>query len=109
MATDSLQSAVNGGAYLTEKELAKIAELKSLISKEKAIDIVKNNKKLLIDENIKSATANLSQTYSSEDETKYVWRINLSDPRDVDYQEKDSYRAYANAVVDAKTGEIIKR
>lgn len=99
----------SGGITLTEEELAKIKELESLISKEKAIELVTKNKSLYIDENLMSYNAYLSKSggYGSS-KSSYVWVIDLRDARPVDYEkDTDYYRAYANATVDAKTGKIL--
>lgn len=96
-------------ASLTEEEIAKIRELENLISKNKAIEIVTSNPYLYIDKNLISYTATLHKTYMTSDkEGIYVWRIELEDNRPVDYsRDEDTYRAYANATVDAKTGKIL--
>lgn len=92
---------------LTEQELAKILEMKELISKENAIDIVASQKNiLLLDDNAKAVNANLTQSYSGG-ENSYIWSISFNDPRDVEYNSKDTYRAYARATVDAKTGKLL--
>jgi len=99
------ESAVGG---LTEQEIAKIEELSGLISKEEAINAIKNEKDLLLDENLISASASLLKAYTKKgQETNYIWRISLEDNRKVDYETGDIYRAYASATVDAKTGKII--
>ncbi len=101
-------AAVENGAGLTEKELEKIAELADLITKEAAIKSVRENKSLLMDKSMISVNASLS-TYGNyyEKEKRYVWNIRFSDPTPADYENNDYYRAYANATVDAKTGELI--
>ena len=98
-----------GAVTLTEEELAKIRELESLISKDKAIELVTENKSLYIDKNLLSYNAYLSKAggFNNKDGT-YVWNIELRDARPVDYEkDKDYYRAYAYATVDAKTGKIL--
>ena len=97
---------------LTEEEISKIEELSNLISKEDAIAKITKNKYLLLDNTAKEITASLTQrdTYLSKKEgtkTDYYWNISFLDPRKPDYNKNDIYRATANAVVNAKTGEII--
>lgn len=100
MATGSAMK--DGG--LTQQELDKIADLQKLISKQKAIDIISNHKKLYIDKSLNSYDANLEQVADGQ----YVWYISLNDSRPYDVKkEKEYYRAYANATVDAKTGKIL--
>lgn len=103
------QDSAMGGVELTEQELEKIAEMKELISKEEAIKIITGEESFYIDENAKAVNARLTTTYDylNDEETGYIWDINISDPRDVDYQEKNPYRAYIYAEVDAKTGHIL--
>jgi hypothetical protein len=98
-----------GSVSLTEKEIAKIKELNGLISKEKAIDIVTSNKSLYLEDTLKSVNASLSKLDTANGGTSYVWYINMSDPREIDYNNKneDYYRAYASASVDAKSGKIL--
>lgn len=103
---NSKESAIADG--LTEQEIEKIEELSGLISKQEAIDVIKNEKDLLLDENLTSISANLSKVHAEkEEETNYIWSIYLKDNRKTDYKTGDTYRAYANATVDAKTGNII--
>lgn len=109
---DSAESAMATGAKdngLTQKEIAKIDELKDLISKEKAIALIKNNKSLLLENTAKSVTATLYQEYQLGEEktNEYYWHVEFSDPREPDYDNNDYYRAYAQADINAKTGEII--
>lgn len=94
---------------LTKEEIAKIEEIKNIISKEDAIKKVQNNNKLYIDSSSKAITANLSKLYDNgtSKTTKYAWYVTFSDPREVDYTKEDNYRANTNAVVDAQTGQII--
>ncbi|HKM00274.1 MAG TPA: YcdB/YcdC domain-containing protein [Mobilitalea sp.] len=97
------------GGGLTEAEITKIKELKKLITKDRAIELVTSNKYLHIDKNMMTYSANLSKSYNKVgDVDSYVWNINLSDARPVDYEkDKDQYRAYASATVDANTGKIL--
>ncbi len=110
---ESASTADTGGngssnQILTEEEIAKIDELKNLISKAKAIETVKGNQSLYLDKNLTSYTATLNKTEDQSGNTTYVWNINLSDPREVDSEkDTDTYRGYANATVDAKTGKIL--
>lgn len=93
---------------LTEEEIAKIEELKGLISKDKAIKTITSNTSLYLDKNLKSYSAYLSKTQDSKGATAYIWNINLNDPREIDpTKSSDTYRAYASASVDAKTGKIL--
>ncbi len=86
---------------LTDAELEKIKNLPELLTKEEAIDLVRGNESLLIEEEMEFVTATLSYWGES-----YVWRIRMSDSRPVDYEKGDYYRAYANASVNAVTGKI---
>ncbi len=95
---------------LTEEEILKVEELKDLISREDAIKAVTGNKSLLLDNSLKSISAQLykqNNYYSDGENTKYIWSINLSDPRELDKDSEDTYRAYADAEVDAVTGKIV--
>ncbi|MDF2586167.1 MAG: hypothetical protein K0S41_8 [Anaerocolumna sp.] len=95
---------------LTPEEITKLEEMKGLISKDDAIKAVTGNKNLLLDKSLKSITARLYKEYdyfSTGKETKYVWNISLIDPKEVNYEKGDTYRAYANATVDAVTGKLI--
>jgi hypothetical protein len=107
-AADEATKADAGG--LSEEEILEVEELKNLISKDKAIEIITSNKSLLIDGNLKSISANLYKQrdyYSADEKVDYVWNIHLTDPREVNYDSKDTYRAYASARVDAKSGKIL--
>ncbi|HPU63958.1 MAG TPA: hypothetical protein PK304_07370, partial [Mobilitalea sp.] len=102
------QGTAEGSSMLTEEEIAKIRELESLISKEKAIETVTNNPYPYIDKNLIAYNASLSKSYNSNDKkASYVWNIELKDERPIDYDKQDYYRAYAYATVDAKTGKIL--
>lgn len=98
---------------LTQEEINSLQEMKKLISKEQAIKAVKENKSLLIDENINAISAKLykgsdySIYDSSKSSTQYVWNITMNDTREVKENSSDTYRAYANARVDAVTGKIL--
>ncbi|MBP3284502.1 MAG: hypothetical protein J6M02_03270 [Clostridia bacterium] len=109
IAEDSANNKLMSAAGLSEQEVAKIEELKNLISKKEAIKVVENDNRLLFDEHLNAVSANLYQKYDENKEAKdYLWRITFNDVRgDVDYQAKDSFRAYASATVNAETGELI--
>ena len=111
---EEAQDSAKSAAGFTPEEILKVEELAGLISRKDAINAVTENKSLLLDKNLKSISANLykqSNQYFKESndskETKYVWNITLSDPREIDKDSKINYRAYASATVDAKTGKLI--
>jgi len=107
-AESASDEADKGEAQLTEEEIAKIEELKKLISRDAAIKAVTSNQFLLIDKKLKAFTATLNKSYNNGNEEAYVWNISLSDPREVNSESKeDNYRAYAYAQVDAKSGKIL--
>lgn len=94
----------------TDEELKKIQELELLISREEAIEIVKSNPYLYFGENLTESKAYLGKLYNwnSKDDETYYWRIELRDPRPIDYSKpENNYRAYSYAVLDAKTGRIV--
>ncbi|MCR5324252.1 MAG: S-layer homology domain-containing protein [Lachnospiraceae bacterium] len=96
---------VNGRGYeatLSEAEIKKIADLENLISSDDAVNIIRNNDHLLIDENTNSVTASLR-----ESDGKYYWNISLRDNRPEDYENGDYYRGYASATIDAADGRIM--
>ena len=100
-------SAVNGakeagGASLSAAELAKADEVKGLITSEEAIELIKSNESLYVDENLNDVTARL---YCRDG--IYYWQLNMSDIRPIDWESRDIYRAYLSASVNAKTGELI--
>jgi hypothetical protein len=100
---------VGRAAYeLTQEELSKVQELKDLISKEKAISVITENKSLYFDKNMISYTANLYKQEGNDGKASYVWNISFNDPREIDAKNTaDSYRGYAYASVDAKSGNIL--
>lgn len=104
-------SAIKNEASFTPEEILKVEELAGLISRKDAINAVTENKSLLLDKNLKSISANLykqsDEYYNNSKETKYVWNITLSDPREIDQKSEINYRAYASATVDAVTGKLI--
>ena len=91
---------------LSDAEIKKIGDIKDILSSEEAINLIKNNKKLYIDENLNTSSCRL---YSNDG--NYYWRIYLSDNRPVDYDNYndyyDYYRASLSASIDAKTGKLI--
>lgn len=109
-AEGSAKSTMDAGAKadrLTPQESAEVDNIKGLITKNDAIQAVKSNTKLLFDKNMTSISANLYKNNYMDSSSSYIWNINFSDPREVKDSAKDSYRAYASAVVDAKTGKIL--
>lgn len=99
------------GYELTEEELAGLRELEGLISKEDAIKAVTDNKYLYVNPALTAVSANLSKNYGIEktsayqnDYGTYIWYISFSNP--VIDNKYYSY-AYADAAVNAQTGEII--
>jgi len=93
---------------LTQEEITKVAELKHLISKKKAIAAITGSKSLYIDKNLIAYTATLNKQDDISGKTTYVWNITLSDPREIDSKKTtDNYRGYAYASVDAQTGKIL--
>ncbi|MCR5686116.1 MAG: S-layer homology domain-containing protein [Lachnospiraceae bacterium] len=97
--------AANGASFnatLTEAEIAKIEDLDNIITRDEAIALIRNNDALLIDENLNTFTANLTN-----DNDKYYWSVSLRDARPADYENGDSYRAYAYAKVAAEDGRIV--
>ena len=109
-AEDAATSNIAAGStiQLTPEEVAQAEELQGLISKEKAIKTVTGNKSLYLDKNLISYTATLSKQESSSGKASFVWNISLNDPREIDSTSgKDTYRGYAYATVDAKTGNLL--
>ena len=105
------ESAVDEEYRLTDEELAGVKELEGLISKEDAIKAVTENKYLYINPALTAVTANLSKNYGIEktstyqnDYGTYIWYINFSNPV---IDDKYYNYAYADASVNAQTGEII--
>lgn len=102
-ATGAVDAKMGMNGALTPEEQEKVEELKNIISKEKAISIVTGNKALYIDKELIQYNADLNKMDST-----YVWNISLNDPREVDYEkDKDTYRGYAYATVDAVSGKIL--
>lgn len=96
---------------LTDEELAGVKELEGLISKEDAIKAVVENEFLYINPSLTAVTANLNKNYSAEptstyrnDNGSYIWQISFSNPV---IEDKYYSYAYANASVNAQTGEIV--
>jgi len=97
-------------AGLTPEEISKIEEIKNLISKEDAISKVTSKKDVLfLDEAAKAVDARLTKkyNYNTDEGTGYIWNISFSDPRNVEYNSSDSYRAYTTVTVDANDGKIL--
>lgn len=92
---------------LTQEEINEIKELNGLISKEEAINVIKNNKKLLIDSKMTKVSANLQKREQQDGTKLYVWDITLQDPREINQAKDDIFRGYATANIDAKTGTIL--
>ncbi len=93
---------------LTQEEIAKVEELKDLITKEKAIELVTGNKSLYLDKNLIAYTATLNKQSNGANDTTYVWNISLNDPRKTDDKTAStSYRGYAYATVNAETGKLM--
>lgn len=93
---------------LTQEEIAKVKELKNIISKDKAIKTITENSSLYLDKDLTSYEATLSKIDDSDLTSSYVWNITLSDPREINYEkDKSYYRAYAYASVDAVSGKIL--
>lgn len=114
---DAAETAASGSKSdggLTKEEITKLEEMKNLISKEKAISTISDNKSLLLDKNLNAISAKLYKrsdynTFGSGNTgtTRYVWSISMNDTREVKSGAKDTYRAYASAEVDAVTGKIL--
>lgn len=102
----AMDTGENSGGGLTQSEINKIDKINNIISKKEAIQVVKNNKQLYFDENMTKIDASLYEQEGAG-KSSYVWRIQFSDPRDIDYAEERIYRGSANAVVDAKTGKLV--
>ena len=91
----------------TEQELEQIALLESLITKDEATKVILGNDDLYIIENAYLADARLTKRYNNalpllengEKQEQYVWDLYFLEPGDT-YLGMD-------AVVDAKTGELI--
>lgn len=96
----------SGAVELTEEEIARLAELEKLITREEAIQAVTGHKELLIGSNLKSVTASLSNTGSKE-KPGYVWNIMFEDPTADKIAVKSGTSSYAAAAVDAKTGKLL--
>jgi Peptidase propeptide and YPEB domain./S-layer homology domain. len=104
--TDDIKEAASNA--LAKEETEKVEDLKGLISKEEAIKKITENKSLYLEDTLTSYTATLQKLSNNKGNASYVWDINLRDPREVKNEKKpDTYRAYAYATVDAKTGKIL--
>ena len=92
---------------LSDNEIKKIDEVKDILTSEEAVNLIKKNKKLYIDQNLNTARCRL---YFQDGE--YYWSISLSDNRPIDYDKynyysSEWYRASASASINAKTGKLI--
>lgn len=101
---DQVKKDSGSSMSLTEDEIKKIEELKDLISRSKAINLITGNKSLYMDNNLTEKNANLSKI-ENNGKTTYVWNVNLSDPRKI--TPTDYYRGNAYATIDAQTGKIL--
>ncbi|MBR3996230.1 MAG: hypothetical protein IKI97_13260, partial [Clostridia bacterium] len=110
--TDSAESEEARKEYqLTDEELAGLSELEGLISKQDAIEAVTDNKYLYLNPALTAVSAYLQKNNNSaktstyqNDNGSYVWYISFSNP--VIDNKYYSY-AYADAAVNAQTGELI--
>lgn len=111
--TDTVaEESKDSGSGLTSEEITKLDEMKNLISKDKAINTLTDNKSLLLDKNLNAITAKLYKrsdyySYGKSSDTRYVWSITMNDTREVKNDSSDYYRAYASGEVDAVTGKIL--
>lgn len=92
---------------LTEQEIKEIESLKNIISKEDAQKLIKQNKYLLVDKNINQTKSFLNKSTDSAGKVTYVWDIEMMDTRKINKKDVDTYRAYAYARINAKTGKIL--
>lgn len=81
----------------SEVELEEIEKVSDMISKDEVEHIIKENKVLDTDEDMEMVSIN---SYGDIFEDKRYYRVNFS-------KEDDQYSFYGNALVNAKTGEII--
>lgn len=104
------------GEYeLTEEELAGLETLKSLISRDAAIQAVLQNKALYIEQDATAVEARLVQnrkeyvTAKGENakDTTYIWSLSFCAPYRETKEENGYYYAYMTASVDASTGKLI--
>lgn len=89
---------------LSDAEIAAIEELKGIISAEDAVNYVKSDSALFIDENIN--ILDYARLYKDAG-GNYYWDIDMYDNRPYDWDSDDYYRGYWNARVDARTGAIL--
>lgn len=108
MRDEAAEEESGAGRYQpTEQELAQIALLESLISKDEATKVILENKDLYIIENAYLSDARLTKIYNNalplsengEKQEQYVWNLYFLEPG-------NTYLGMS-AVVDAKTGELI--
>ena len=104
---------------LSEEELAQLDVLNKLISREKAIHTVLNNKALYIEPDATAVEAKLTKKdvwhtpyyrpagKADADAEGYIWNISFSSPYREAKEEEGYYRAYMYATVDAETGKLL--
>lgn len=104
------------GEYeLTEEELAGLETLKSLISRDAAIQAVLQNKALYIEPEATAVEARLVQNRNkyavtkdeNAKETSYIWSLSFRAPYRETKEDNGYYYAYMTASVDASTGKLI--
>lgn len=105
---ESVADKATGGS-LTPKEVKSISKLKNLISQTAAIEAVKNEKNLYLDQDCTSVSAalNLATDGYNSDNKIYIWEIRFTDGGKAENDGKSSYIPYANASVDATDGKIL--
>lgn len=106
MSLEGAESESDGGYVLTEEELAQLEVLNGLITKEEAVKRITGNKSLYLDLSLTAISGELSKSYNTaydKTDEKYIWHIYFSAPTGGEKYNS----AYANATIDAKTGEII--
>ncbi len=91
----------DGEVKLTDQEIKALDNLDQLITIEDAVKLITENKYIYLDS---TAISISSQLYKYDN--AYYWEISFSDPREIDYNSDDTYRAYAYATIDAKSGII---
>lgn len=104
MPADTEAGVEDGG--LTTEEVNKISEISGIITKEQAIESVKNNQDLLLYGGMTEIRADLNKR-SKDGKPSYVWVIRMSDPREAAVDSSDVFRPYASATLDAFTGRVL--
>ena len=117
---EAADSASSAPEYeLSEEELAQLDVLNKLITREKAIDTVLNNKALYIEPDATAVEARLTKknTYyyspyycagkNADGDNGYIWNISFSSPYREAKEEEGYYRAYMHATVDAESGRLL--